>query len=72
MGVAKQANLREIRALNCQGEGTISTIVAGVSWLLDHVEKPAVASMSIGGSYSQSLNDAAISLLGKCLYSNTS
>lgn len=55
-GVAKQAQVVSVRVLNCNNEfdGTASTVIAGVNWMiLDHQQpihayEPAVANMSLG------------------------
>jgi subtilisin family serine protease len=57
-GVAKGALLRGVRVLNCSGSGTWSGIIAGVDWVRTNHIKPAVANMSLGGGFSQALNDA--------------
>ncbi|MBM2622114.1 S8 family peptidase [Actinoplanes sp. LDG1-06] len=57
-GVAKQVKLVSVRVLNCKGEGSLSQVISGVNWVTAHAVKPAVANMSVGGSYSASLNAA--------------
>ncbi|MBL7254176.1 S8 family peptidase [Paractinoplanes lichenicola] len=57
-GVAKKVQLVAVRVLNCKGEGTLSQVISGVNWVTAHAVKPAVANMSMGGSYSASLNAA--------------
>lgn len=57
-GVAKKVRLVAVRVLNCRGAGTLSQVISGVNWVTSHAIKPAVANMSIGGSYSASLNAA--------------
>ncbi|GID26265.1 putative Ig domain-containing protein [Paractinoplanes brasiliensis] len=57
-GVAKKVRLVSVRVLNCKGEGTLSQVISGVNWVTAHAVKPAVANMSVGGSYSASLNAA--------------
>jgi len=47
------------------GKAAYSTIVSAVNWVATNHKKPAVASMSIGGSYSQALNEAVTSLMGQ-------
>jgi subtilisin family serine protease len=58
-GVSKRVRLVGVRVMNCDGHGRISDIMAGVDWLTEHAEKPAVANMSIGGVHSDAL-DAAV------------
>lgn len=57
-GVAKQVQLVGVRVLNCQGSGSTSQVIAGINWVAANAIKPAVANMSLGGGFSQSLNDA--------------
>lgn len=59
-GVAKSVRLVPIRVLNCRGSGFMSNVIAGVNWAItDHAAgSPAVANLSLGGSFSSSLNTA--------------
>jgi subtilisin family serine protease len=61
-GVAKAVNLVPVRVLNCQGSGTWSGVIAGIDWVTGqkttNPDRPMVANMSLGGGYSQSVNDA--------------
>jgi subtilisin family serine protease len=61
-GVAKQVQLRAVRALNCSGSGSSSGILAAVDWVRLNRTNPAVANMSIGGGYSETLNTAVTNL----------
>jgi subtilisin family serine protease len=61
-GVAKGANLRGVRVMDCNGSGSTSGIIAGVDWVRANHVKPAVANLSIGGSYSATLNTAVTNL----------
>jgi subtilisin family serine protease len=61
-GVAKGVCLRGVRALDCNGSGTTSGIIAAVDWVRLNAFRPAVANMSIGGAYSSSLNTAVNNL----------
>lgn len=45
-GVAKQANLHAVKALDCDGSGSLSNLIAGVDWVTTHASKPAVAVLS--------------------------
>jgi hypothetical protein len=57
-GVAKEVNIVPVRVLNCTGSGYISDIISGLNWIMsNHVGGPAVINMSLGGGYSQILND---------------
>ena len=59
-GVAKQVYLQPVRVMNMYGSGTYADIMAGMDWsAAQHLGSPGVLSMSIGGSTSQAVNDAA-------------
>lgn len=60
-GVAKKTNLISVKVLDSNGQGTISTVVAGIQWTVEHAAKnkitrKSVANLSLGSSYSASLN----------------
>lgn len=59
-GVAKDASLVAVRVLDCGGSGTYDGVIAGIDWVTaDHAAgEPAVANMSLGGGFSQAVNDA--------------
>jgi subtilisin family serine protease len=57
-GVAKGAVVVAVRVLGCDNTGFYSGIIAGVNWVTADGYRPAVANMSLGGPYSQALNDA--------------
>jgi subtilisin family serine protease len=61
-GVAKQAQLRGVRALDCNGAGSTANIIAAVDWVRLNRTNPAVANLSVGGGLSTSLNAAVTSL----------
>jgi len=65
-GVATSATLVPVRVLDCTGMGTISTLIAGLDWVLqDHAQSagPAVVNMSLGGDASSALDTEVNSLL---------
>lgn len=64
-GVAKSVTLVPVRVLDCNGSGTMSGVIAGVSWITTNAALPAVANMSLGGSASQSLDDAVSASISK-------
>jgi subtilisin family serine protease len=64
-GVAKEVALVPVRVLDCNGSGTMSGVIAGVSWVSNNATLPAVANMSLGGSASQSLDDAVNASINK-------
>lgn len=55
-GVAKGVSLHAVRVLDCGGNGTDSTVIAGVDWVTAHRITPAVANMSLGGGASTALD----------------
>lgn len=57
-GVSRSAKLVGVRVLDCGGSGTLSGVISGVDWVAYHHKSPSVANMSLGGGYSQALNDA--------------
>lgn len=57
-GVAKAVRLYGVRVLNCQGNGSVSGVIAGVDWVTSNHQKPAVANMSLGGGISTALDNA--------------
>ncbi|MEV4417996.1 S8 family serine peptidase [Catellatospora sp. NPDC049609] len=57
-GVAKGASVVGVRVLNCAGEGTLETVLAGIDWVTENAIRPAVVNMSLGGSANQALDDA--------------
>ena len=64
-GIATSATLVPVRVLDCNGAGTISTLLAGLDWILDvHAQSPraAVVNMSVGGDASSAL-DAQVNRL---------
>lgn len=58
-GVAKNVSLYAVRVLDCSGNGSASTIAAGVNWVTGNHANPAVANMSLRlFGISQFLDDA--------------
>jgi subtilisin family serine protease len=59
-GVAKDVTLVGVRVINCTGAGAFGDAIAGVDWVVaDHTAgQKAVANVSLGGPFSQALNDA--------------
>jgi subtilisin family serine protease len=58
-GVAKDVTLKAVRVLDCQGSGTDADVVAGMDWVAQNAQKPAVANMSLGGGKSATIDAAA-------------
>lgn len=58
-GVAPEASVVAVRVLGCDGEGTISDVVAGIEWVIsDHGATPAVMNLSFNADESESLESA--------------
>ncbi|PHH52830.1 Subtilisin-like protease 2 [Ceratocystis fimbriata CBS 114723] len=62
-GAAKNANLVAVKVLDAQGGGDTATVVEGMQWIVDDVEAnnrsgKAIMNMSLGGTFSQAMNDA--------------
>jgi len=72
-GIAKSANLVAVKVLNAFGSGTLAGIIAGIQWVTQQYqanERPAVASMSLGGGRNAAMNDAvAASVQAGVVYS---
>jgi subtilisin family serine protease len=63
-GVAKGVTLKAVRVLDCRGSGTDADVVAGMDWVAQHAQRPAVANMSLGGGKSATIDAAAQKLSG--------
>ncbi len=57
-GVAKKVRLVAVRVLDCQGSGLLSDVVRGIQWVTRNAARPAVANMSLAGTYSPALEAA--------------
>jgi subtilisin family serine protease len=66
-GVAKSATLVPVRVLGCQGEGSLSGVLAGLDWISKNhpAGAPAVVNMSLGGLASSTLDSAVQSLINR-------
>lgn len=62
VGVAAGATVVPVKVLNSRGSGSYSGVIAGVEFVKDNSSNGDVANMSLGGPFSQSLNDAVIAL----------
>lgn len=62
VGVCPGALLIGLRVLNDRGSGTWSDVLAGIDWVGDPVNGNFgdVANMSLGGGFSQAINDAVV------------
>jgi subtilisin family serine protease len=60
-GIAKKAEIRAVKVLGENGQGTNSDVIAGVDWVARDAKGKsgkAVANMSLGGAFSQAVNRA--------------
>lgn len=57
-GVAKGVTLHSVRVVDCQGNGTVSQLIAGIDWVTTHHQQPAVALVSLSTSKSSTLEDS--------------
>ncbi|MFC4337106.1 S8 family peptidase [Salininema proteolyticum] len=48
-GVAKAATIVPVRALDCNGAGTLAGVIAAVEWITENADGPSVANLSLGG-----------------------
>jgi subtilisin family serine protease len=68
-GVAKAASLVPVRVLDCDGLGTLSTVIAGLDWVLGQVGNDpsrasrSVVNLSLGGGISSTLDQAVAKLV---------
>ena len=64
-GVAKGVKLVAVRVLDCNGSGTWTGVINGMNWVANNRVLPAVANMSLGGSYSSTVNSAATNMVNR-------
>lgn len=57
-GVAKRAQLVPVRVLDCEGNGTTATVVAGIDWVAANRSGAAVANLSLGSGESPAIDTA--------------
>jgi subtilisin len=58
VGVAPGALVTGIKVLDATGSGPTSVVIAGINYVAQNAAKFDVANMSLGGGFSQALNDA--------------
>ena len=66
-GVAKSATIVAVKVLSDSGSGSYAGVLGGMEWVLaqkvaDTSATPMVASMSLGGGFSQAINDAVMAM----------
>ncbi|MCT2581913.1 S8 family peptidase [Actinophytocola gossypii] len=59
-GIAKEVDLVAVKVLNCQGSGTLAGVTAGVDWVTQNAQLPAVANMSLGAQGSNASLENAV------------
>lgn len=59
VGVAKSVRIHAVRVFGCSGGSPSDVIIAGVDWVTQNHQSPAVANMSLGGPTDLSI-DAAV------------
>ncbi|MYX72497.1 S8 family peptidase [Streptomyces sp. SID3915] len=57
-GVARSASLVPVRVLDCEGSGSWAGIIAGLDWIANNAQQPAVVNASLGGPSSSAVDDA--------------
>lgn len=57
-GVAKNARIRGVRVLGCNGRGTWDDVIEGVNWVMNNAQLPAIANMSLGGGANDAVDTA--------------
>ncbi|MCH8614752.1 S8 family serine peptidase [Sphingomonas sp. SM33] len=65
VGVAPGVKLVAVQVLGASGSGSTSGVIAGIDYVADHGIAGDVANMSLGGGYSQALNDAVVAASSK-------
>jgi subtilisin family serine protease len=65
IGVAPGATVVAVRVLNRRGSGTYSGVIAGVDYVASNGSDGDVANMSLGGGFSEAMNDAVIAASSK-------
>jgi subtilisin family serine protease len=64
-GVAKQASVKSVKVLDCNGSGTLSSLLAGLDYVVSHAQGPSVAVTS----WSYGSSETLVAAVGKLLAS---
>lgn len=64
-GVAKAVSLVAVRVLDCQGNGTTGTVIAGLDWVAGNARRPAVVNLSVGGGVSSAVDRAVEGVIAR-------
>jgi subtilisin family serine protease len=71
-GVAKKAQVRAVKVLDCAGAGTLSSLLAGIDHVATNARTPAVAVMSWSYGPSEVLLSAVAALVGRGVFVTSS
>ena len=63
VGVAKQASIKAIQVLGCNGNGRNSDLIHALEWVASHREGRAILHMSLGGPKSRALDEAVAAIV---------
>ncbi len=55
-GVAKGVKLVAVRVLDCNGAGSLASVIGGIDWMRQNFSGPSIANMSLGTGYSPAFN----------------
>jgi len=61
-GIAKNAQIRAGRVVDCTGSGSTSMVISAMDWIVANATAPSVVNMSLGYGDEQSVRDAAARL----------
>lgn len=61
-GIAKNAQIRAGRVVDCVGSGTTAMVISAMDWIVAHATAPSVVNLSLGYGNEQSVRDAAARL----------
>jgi len=68
IGVAPGATVVAVKVLDRRGSGTWDGVIAGIDYVAQNAASCDVANMSLGGGFSQALNDAVINAAKSCAF----
>ena len=64
-GVATGVTIHAVKVLDFDGTGPTSNTIAGLNWIGANAPARSVVNLSLGGAYSQAVNDAARALVNR-------
>jgi subtilisin family serine protease len=71
-GVAKEAQLRSVKVLDCSGAGTLSALLAGIDYVARNQQGPSIAVMSWSYGPSDVLTSAVTELVNRGVFVTSS